>query len=563
MSEAKLRNSAYWLWAGLIITAFKLWLTRAQSVYAIGGAAHDDRLFLLLAESLIKGEWLGAYNQMTLAKGPFYSIWIAGLYWLGIPLGLGVQLAYAGACALFTRACRPALCSAAPLFTIYAFLLWNPMSFEGPTLGRIIRQQIYTPLALVILAGLVALYGRRAEKLSRQLPWAILVGLASGCFWLTREESVWLVPSVGLLAVAAIVGAYRISRLQVGTMTRSFGVAIACAALPIFLVAWQNHRHYGWFGTVEFRAPEFNDAYGAMVRVKMGPEIPYVPVTRQAREAMYAISPSFAKLQPFLEGDYGRDWAGAGTPMTKQPAAERQIGGGWMTWALRDTVAAAGFCHNAKEAMTFYQKMADDINRACDAGRLPAYPRRSGFLPRWQAGQTAEVLRTSGIFFNFVVCYQSFNAHTLPSIGDDNDLRLFRDISHDRVSPGADATNLILPNQFALDAWKLNFLQKIGLAFGRIIQGLFFIAGALFLVRLTPFARNRELTFPLVLAIATLGGSFAYCLINAIVHVTSFPVIAVSTFWPIYPLLQIFSVAVFWDITAIWPIRSAAVEKLA
>ena len=474
-----------------------------------------------------------------------------------------MQLAYAGACALLTRACRPAIRSAGLLFAIYAFLLWNPMSFEGPTLGRIIRQQIYTPLALVILAGLVALYGRRAEKLSRQLPWAILVGLASGCFWLTREESVWLVPSVGLLAVAAIVGAYRISRLQVGTMTRSLGVAIACAALPIFLVAWQNHRHYGWFGTVEFRAPEFNDAYGAMVRVKMGPEIPYVPVTRQAREAMYAISPSFAKLQPFLEGDYGRDWAGAGTPMTKQPAAERQIGGGWMTWALRDTVAAAGFCHDAKEAMTFYQKMADDINRACDEGRLPAYPRRSGFLPRWQAGQTAEVLRTSGIFFNFVVCYQSFNAHTLPSIGDDNDLRLFRDISHDRVSPGADATNLILPNQFALDAWKLNFLQKIGLAFGRIIQGLFFIAGALFLVRLTPFARNRELTFPLVLAIATLGGSFAYCLINAIVHVTSFPVIAVSTFWPIYPLLQIFSVAVFWDITAIWPIRSAAVEKLA
>ena len=77
MSEAKLRNSAYWLWAGLTITAIKLWLTRAQPVYAIGGAAHDDRLFLLLAESLIKGEWLGAYNQMTLAKGPFYSIWIA------------------------------------------------------------------------------------------------------------------------------------------------------------------------------------------------------------------------------------------------------------------------------------------------------------------------------------------------------------------------------------------------------------------------------------------------------------------------------------------------------
>ena len=156
-----------------------------------------------------------------------------------------------------------------------------------------------------------------------------------------------------------------------------------------------------------------------------------------------------------------------------------------------------------------------------------------------------------------------FNAHTLPSIGDDNDLRLFRDLSRDRVSPGADATNLILPNQFALDAWKLNFLQKIGLTLGRIIQGLFYVAGALFLVRLTQCVRNREFTFSLVLAIATLGGGIAYCLVNAVVHVTSFPVIAVSTFWPIYPLLQIFSIAVFWDIADTWRKRSAAAKKPA
>ena len=135
-----------WFWAGVLLTAFKLWLTRAQPVYAIGPAAHDDRLFLLMAESIIKGEWLGAYTQMTLAKGPFYSMWIALLYWVGIPLGLGVQLAYAGACALFARACRPAIQSGAILLVIYAFLLWNPMSYEAPTMDRVIRQQLYTCL---------------------------------------------------------------------------------------------------------------------------------------------------------------------------------------------------------------------------------------------------------------------------------------------------------------------------------------------------------------------------------------------------------------------------------
>ena len=109
MNTASPRFFRVWFWVGVLLTAYKLWLTRAQSVYAIAGAAHDDRLFLLLAESIVRGDWLGAYSQMTLAKGPFYSLWIAAMYWVGLPLGLSVQLAYAGACALFARACRPAI----------------------------------------------------------------------------------------------------------------------------------------------------------------------------------------------------------------------------------------------------------------------------------------------------------------------------------------------------------------------------------------------------------------------------------------------------------------------
>ena len=356
-------SARIWLWAGVILTALKLWLTGAQPVYAIGPAAHDDRLFLQLAESIVNGDWLGSYSQMTLAKGPFYSIWIAGLFWAGIPLGLGVQLAYAGGCALFTRACRPAIRSGGALLALYAFLLWNPMSFEGPTMARVSRQQIYTPLELAALAGLVALYCRRGESLRRLWPWAALSGLAFGCFWLTREESVWLIPSVVLLAAAALFWAYRLSIAHGQTMMKSIGVTVLCVLLPLAWVSTLNYRHYGWFGTVEFRAAEFNDAYGALVRVKLGPGLAYVPVTRQAREEIYKVSPTFAKLQPYLEGDYGRGWAAASTAMTKLPAEERQIGSGWLMWALRDCVAAAGFCHNAREALDFYGRMAAEAQR--------------------------------------------------------------------------------------------------------------------------------------------------------------------------------------------------------
>ncbi len=80
-----------WFWAAVVLTAVKLWLTSGQRIYAIGPAFHDDRLFVDLAAHLANGEWLGPYNQFTLAKGPMFSVFIAGAFLLGLPLVFAQQ----------------------------------------------------------------------------------------------------------------------------------------------------------------------------------------------------------------------------------------------------------------------------------------------------------------------------------------------------------------------------------------------------------------------------------------------------------------------------------------
>ncbi|MES1168868.1 MAG: hypothetical protein ABUL61_06825, partial [Oleiharenicola lentus] len=149
MSVAAAASSRRWLWAAVIVTVFKLWLTRGQEVYALGYAGHDDVLFLRLADSLLHGDWLGTYDQLTLAKGPMYSCWIAVMALLHVPLYFAQHLLYAGACALLVQACAPAIPSAAARFGGYALLLWNPMSFEASSMGRVLRQHIYSPEVLV------------------------------------------------------------------------------------------------------------------------------------------------------------------------------------------------------------------------------------------------------------------------------------------------------------------------------------------------------------------------------------------------------------------------------
>src|SRR5437868_989407 len=93
----------------LLLTALKLWLIRGQGVHAIGGAGRDDQIILELAQHLVRGEWLGPYNDLTLTQGSFYSLFIAAVFWLGVPLFLAQQLLYAAACGLFVRALCPAV----------------------------------------------------------------------------------------------------------------------------------------------------------------------------------------------------------------------------------------------------------------------------------------------------------------------------------------------------------------------------------------------------------------------------------------------------------------------
>lgn len=555
MSDPALPRHRLWLAVGLALTAFKLWLSRGQGIFAIGDAGYDDRLFLELAQHLVRGEWLGPYNELTLAKGPFYSIFIAAVFTLGVPLFLAQQVFYAAACALFTRALRPSVTATGARLAIYTLLLGNPMSFDAPSMGRVLRQHVYGPLGLLIFAGLIALYLRRAASARAQLPWVLLLGLAGGAFYLTREESVWFVPGVLLLAGAYLVGAWKTSRATARRAGIGLGLALVVASLPVLFVCAKNQRHYGWFGTSEFRAAEFQDAYGAMLRVRVGPELPFVPVTREARQAMAAVSPAFAAVEAELARDLARNWAGASAALTGLPPEQEQVGGGWMIWAFREAVARAGPHDSARPILARYRQIAREINAACAAGRLPAGGARSGFLPPWREEQTDPFVHAAGDFADFVMRFSRFSARPLPSTGSPEDLVLFRDLTGERLSPPEGELDVVGAAEYLLNLRKVDRLHRIGKALRPVLTGLFLLAQVLVLFRIAQAAWRRQWTFPLTVAAAAWGTCAASILLHAMIQATSFPVLTISSFAPIYPLLLVFITAVLWDALSAMPFR--------
>src|SRR5438477_6969726 len=108
--------------ATLIFVALKLWLVAAQPVVAHANASFDDRLYLALAEQVLKGNWLGPYSQFTLMKGPMYSLFIAGTFLSGLPPPLAQHLLYLLGCGLLVLALRPCFADW-QAFVLFA-LLW-------------------------------------------------------------------------------------------------------------------------------------------------------------------------------------------------------------------------------------------------------------------------------------------------------------------------------------------------------------------------------------------------------------------------------------------------------
>ena len=548
----------FWLAAAIILTGIKLWFTRGQGIFAISNAGHDDLLFVQLAQHLIDGNWLGPYNEFTLAKGPFYSLFIAGSFLIGVPLFLAQHTFYLAACALFAQSLRPAIESAGARFTIYAVLLCNPMTYDMPGMGRVLRQQVYGSLALIMFAALIALYLRRTESPRRLISWTLLFGLATGAFYLTREESFWILPSLLLLTGAYIFQAWRDAPNLGQRALRFIGLGLGIACLPIFTVSALNKHHYGWFGTCEFRVTEFQDAYGALSRVQVGPNLPYVPVTREARVAIAEVSPKFAKLQQQFDAGVAKGWAGASEFFTHLPADQEQIGGGWMMWALREATVKAGHANTPSQAMDFYASMAQEINDACDQGLLPARSYRSGFLPVWHQENAAPFVHNLVVFTDFVARFSLFSARPPPSEGSPKQLQLFRDITHERLSPPVGQLDIVGAKRYLLNAWKVESLHRVGKSIRQGIPVLFYLSLTVLILRAAWTLWNRNWTYPLTVAFAALGAVAASIVIHSFIQTTSFPVLSVTSFAPIYPLLLVFILTVVWELSSVWKQRRSA-----
>ncbi len=538
-----------WLIFGLgvaLLVLVKLWLMDYQLLRAYY-APHDDHHFVKLAYHIVNGEWLGPYSQYTLMKGLFYPLWIALCNTLSIPLLTGERLLYALACVVFVLALRPTIKNLWWLFFIFAFLLFNPLTYDYLSVSRVFRLSIYPALGLLVFACAYGFYTRSVMTGGKPLLWGIGLGLAFAALWHTREESIWILPSLALLLGYALLahlpwtvaGAKRFA----GLLAVPLGIWLA-ATLSLATLNWS---HYGIFTPLEIKSSEFKAAYSGLLRIRSDSWHKHVPVTKEARHKAYDVSPAFRELRDYIEGPKAAQWQGRhGVDL---PAYA-------FIWIFRDAVDWAGYYQGSDAATTldFYRRMGDELAAACDDGRLDCAPLLSEFMSQWRDEYTRALLPTYWATLKRMVRFDDFLGTQLDgrySWGPAEAMALFEDVTREPLrtsKPERDAEKP--PAQIEREQAKGQLLWRIARGVyqypGIWLFGLALIA---LLIALMLDLKSRRLSLMTTFAGALLGAVLSVCLILTLVQLTAYPQVdrAMHTAYPLILAFIIVSLTAAWQ----------------
>lgn len=407
-------------WNAILVIFFFLYIFCAMnlpvSIYTLAG--HDDGLFISNAYNIIKGEWLGNYSQMTLAKGAGYPLFLAANAAFGIPITLSIALFYSFSVWLLTEKLMQLGLSRFVALILFTLLLFHPHIF--PT--RIIRDNIYPALSLLVFAAAIDLCFLKQRR------WLMLAfyGVAIALFWITREEGIWMAPALSLLILFTLWTEWRNSnRHNFISFIKSGAILVFFVSLPLLIICSVNYFKYGAFLTVDFKDSAFSKSLSLLNSIEVNSKIPHVPVNKQQREIAYSISPAFAELKTYFE-ETGTGWTKPGC--NTYPDTCGDYAGGWFMWAYRDAVQQKGHYQSFAQANAFYQRVVDEISNACEAEKITCKGGLLSFLPKLNAAEIYAIPNSLINSYKLITLQTPINLDAGPSMdgnGRLNSVRLF------------------------------------------------------------------------------------------------------------------------------------------
>jgi len=439
---------------------------------------NDDQYILGLADSLLDLKWLGKYNSITLTKGIFSPLFIIFSNFLGIQFLTAEYLFYVGACILFVYVIRKNVIKNDWVnFILFAVILFNPVLYYTELL-KVYRDHIYSSLLIYLIACAFGIFFNYREKPKKIIGYMFGFGFSLTAMAICREESIWIAPFV--LGSSIITILFIIFDKQVSDKFKKISlyiIPIVIYTATIVVICFINYKYYGKFMKNEFSSSTWKNFLKAVSSVDVEKTYLTVPLTKEARQKIYEVSPSFKELEPYFEGDAGDGWALNG-------AIPGELEAGWFQWAMVDITERAGYYTNAKTSNDFFKKITDEVNAAYKDGRLKKEDNPESILDKEHFEEFLDSIKRA---FEIQVSVKDMSYR----LGEDTELKTNPNLPLEQVEIWRELTGHISTNSKTYNYWadnfKVNSLEKIATIYQKCSPILFNIAIILFIIEIIRF----------------------------------------------------------------------------
>lgn len=409
-----------------LIGVLQVLLISKMTIYQRGYSVHDDILMIDHAENLLDGNYLGDYCNKTLLKRISYPLFISVCKIINIPYLTGLGLFWMLAAVLFTFAVRKVITNKKTLFFMYIFLLFNPVMYSFKWAQSMYRNSIVAPATMLVLASLIGMYFSRNKK-KEFLIWSLASGISFSFFWNIREDTIWLLP---FFVCAILIGTIKwILENRKAAIKQCIG-KITLFALPLILFCMSciitqlvNYKYYGIYSSNELYDSNFREMINIFNTLDENPELKSdkgITISYDTMQKLYMVSPTLAGIKDEIQ-TYVFDsfWQTIGDNIN-----DGEVYGGYIYWAMRDAVEAAGYYENGKTANDFYGNIVKEVQTAIDNGTLKVEENNGiNILGIELLGNNEQVFKA---FFNNIdvmLDYENIYYSTEKSVGNVYNLR--------------------------------------------------------------------------------------------------------------------------------------------
>lgn len=306
--------------------------------------------------------WNWAYGPYSHVRQPVYPLFLHACTLLGVPTRIAIEAVWILSNIVLVGAARRCGLHTALALLVGGLVLLHPWTFT--LLDRLLQDTLFTPVFMALVPSLAAAVAARDQR--SLIFWSAIVAILAPLAATTRPESVLV-----FLLVLSAGGAVLVSRLFSAAATRltlarlTLGVVLPLATTigTTTVIRAVNARSLGIALQHDLSSPGLADLYDALLAMRPGHPILRVPITRDVRERAYDLSPSFASLRCWIDGDGQAPGFKHACALATGVSDEY---GSWMVWALRHAAwQKRTDWPNGAVLDDFYRQCAREIRDGC------------------------------------------------------------------------------------------------------------------------------------------------------------------------------------------------------